>query len=31
MVPYKEYVLRGGGEFRLAGPDGPKYTLRRGG
>jgi len=30
MIPYKEYVLRDGGEFRLAGPDGPKYTLRRG-
>ena len=31
MVPYKEYVLGDGGEFRLAGPDGPKYTLRKSG
>jgi len=31
MIPYKEYALRDGGVFRLAGPDGPKYTLRRSG
>jgi hypothetical protein len=31
MVPYKEYVLGDGDMFRLAGPDGPKYTLRKGG
>ena len=31
MVPYKEYALQDGDAFRLAGPDGPKYTLRRGG
>jgi len=31
MVPYKEYLLQDGGTFRLAGPDGPKYTLRKSG
>jgi len=31
MVPYKEYVLGIGDAFRLAGPDGPKYTLRKSG
>lgn len=31
MVPYKEYPLQDGDSFRLAGPDGPKYTLRIGG
>ena len=31
MVPYKEYVLGDGDAFRLAGPDGPKYTLRKSG
>lgn len=31
MIPYKEYALRDGDVFRLAGPDGPKYTLRKGG
>jgi len=29
MIPYKEYALPDGGTFRLAGPDGPKYTLRK--
>jgi len=30
-VSYKEYLLQDGGTFRLAGPDGPKYTLRKSG
>lgn len=29
MIPYKEYVLRSGGSLRIAGADGPKYTLYR--